>query len=88
MKKILLAFLLVVSMAACAPTHTMAQNGGGLFQRGETVKTEKAEKVGIPGLPGGHGQTGNQSAPIGSGALALTLFGAAYLVGKKTKENR
>lgn len=85
MKKVLLAFLLVVSMAACAPTQTMAQ-GGGLFQLGE--KTEKVEGRGLPGLPG-HGETGDQNAaPVGSGILALSLMGGAYLIGKKSKDIR
>ena len=36
----------------------------------------------MPGLPG-HGQTDNQTAPLGGGALLLIGFGAAYAMKKK-----
>ena len=39
----------------------------------------------IPDLPD-HGQDGNQDAPLGSGALLLIGFGAAYALKKKSKE--
>lgn len=40
----------------------------------------------VPRLPG-HNLGGNQSAPVGSGALLLVGFGAAYtLVQKRRKE--
>ena len=66
---------------------TFAQ-GGGLFQRG----TNNEESHGlmnrdtkVPGLPG-HGESGNQPAPIGGGALLLIGFGAAYALTKNRKE--
>ncbi|MBQ3709406.1 MAG: LPXTG cell wall anchor domain-containing protein [Bacteroidales bacterium] len=37
-------------------------------------------------LSGTHGETNDQGAPLGSGALLLIGFGAAYFVGKKRKE--
>ena len=40
---------------------------------------------GMPGLPG-HGGSGNENAPLGSGIVLLTAFGAAYLVGKRRNE--
>ena len=42
-------------------------------------------RSGEPGLPG-HGNDTNQPAPIGSGALLLAGFGAAYLAAKRRKE--
>lgn len=36
----------------------------------------------MPGLPG-HGETTNQEAPLGGGALLLIGFGAAYALKKK-----
>ena len=38
-----------------------------------------------PGLPG-HGQNTNQNAPLGSGALLLIGFGAAYAMKKRSKK--
>ena len=42
---------------------------------------------GLPGLPGlpTHGQEENQDAPLGSGALLLIGFGAAYALKKQRK---
>ena len=39
----------------------------------------------MPGLPG-HGGTGNQPAPLGSGALLLIGMGAAYAAAKRRKK--
>jgi hypothetical protein len=38
-------------------------------------------------LPGGHGGTGDEPAPVGSGIAVLVGLGAAYLVSKKRKED-
>ena len=35
---------------------------------------------------GAHGETTNQDAPVGSGIAVLLGLGAAYLVGKKRRE--
>ncbi len=79
MKKILITLALVLSMSlfSCAAT----QEGGGLFRRGDNVEQVK----GGPGLPG-HGQEGDQPAPVGSGVALLTALGGAYLVSKKTRK--
>ena len=37
----------------------------------------------LPALPGGHGYTGNQSTPLGSGLLVLTALGAGYALSKR-----
>lgn len=78
MKKLvfILAFIL-------ATTTLSAQNGGGLFQRGQ--QDTKEAKGGFPGLPG-HGEEGNQPAPIGTGTALLIGFGAAYAMYKKKSD--
>lgn len=66
-------------------TASFAQ--GGLFQRGATEENTSSRDGGVftPGLPG-HGETGDQDAPLGSGIVLLASLGAAYLVGKKRNE--
>ena len=54
------------------------QNSGNGYNRG-------AEDY--LGLPNGHGLTSDSGAPLGSGLLVLTALGAAYLVGKRRKED-
>ena len=81
MKKLLLTLAVVFTLSFGA----VAQNaGGGLFQRGDTEMTTR--ELGSPALPA-HGQTTNQpaAAPIGSGALLLIGFGAAYAMSKRKK---
>ena len=72
---------------------------GGLFKRGYNAQNgssgynyfgAKAEgdNAGSPAMPllPQHGQETNQSAPVGSGIAVLVGLGAAYLVGKKRRE--
>ncbi len=88
MKKLVLtvAIVLGLSMASFA-------EGGGLFGQGQNVEestptTMLSNRDGIfPGLPGGgHGQGGNQPAPVGSGIAVLIGLGAAYAYAKKREE--
>jgi hypothetical protein len=71
---------------------------GGLFNRGNNAKYGQnsgyiyfiaqdpvREDVAMPLLPN-HGESGNQPAPLGSGIAVLMGLGAAYLVGKKRRE--
>ena len=83
MKKTFLTIAIILGLGL---TSFANPNGGGLFQRGADTETNTRE-TGIltPGLPG-HGQTGNQDAPLGAGIAVLTAFGAAYLIGKKRRE--
>ena len=66
--------------------------GGGLFGQGQsaeesTTPTTMYNRSGAPGLPGGgHGQDGNQPAPLGSGIAVLIGLGAAYAVAKKRED--
>ena len=85
MKKIILTFAIVLGLGLT----TFADNGG-LFNRGaENTSSEPttygSTRSGFPSLPG-HGQTGNQPAPLGSGIALLTVLGGAYLVGKRRRE--
>ncbi len=73
---------------------TFAQ-GGSMFHRensGDNGSAIYEGKGGMfretltPGLPT-HGLDTNQDAPLGSGIALLTALGAAYLVGKRRKED-
>lgn len=81
MKKLILTIAIVLGIGLCS----MAQNNGGLFERGET--TDSYNRGGsTPLLPASHGLENDQPAtPIGSGMLVLSALGAAYLVSKKRK---
>lgn len=85
MKKLVLTLAIVLGVGMAS----FAQNGG-LFQRGETPQqTYFFREDGVTPpllLPGEHNLYGNQSAPLGSGIALLTAIGAAYLVGKKRRE--
>ena len=87
MKKLALTIAIVLGLSMT----TFADNGG-LFQRGESTQQQESTTTyggirnnGAPGLPG-HGEIGNQPAPLGSGLVLLAGLGAAYLVGKKRRE--
>ena len=95
MKKLALTFAIVLSFSLGA----FAQ--GGLFQYGDVSDEDYYGSVyygydqfdmrdpsssGLfPKLPS-HGVEENQNAPLGSGALLLIGFGAAYAAAKRRKE--
>ena len=87
MKKLALTIAIFLGMSL----STFAQ--GGLFQYGEVsdqssvpswYSLDQAERTrqNMPMLPD-HGQGTNQNAPLGSGALLLIGFGAAYALKKR-----
>ena len=93
MKKLALtiAILLGITMTTFAD--------GGLFKRGYNAENGysgynyfgakvEGDNAGSPTMPllPQHGQETNQSAPLGSGIALLMGLGAAYLVGKKRRE--
>ena len=82
MKKLIMTIAIVVGLCA---TSFANPNGGGLFQRGETTEQGNRQNDNTPMLPT-HGETTNQDAPVGSGIAVLLGLGAAYLVGKKRRE--
>ena len=90
MKKIVLTIAIVLGMAFGASAQYFGDNGqpngGGLFGRGETRDADNGDGVSAPLLPG-HGLNTNQdAAPLGSGALLLIGFGAAYALSKNSKK--
>ena len=94
MKKLVLTIAVVLGMTFGASAQYFANNdaqpnqGGGLFGRGmvsDEMFYGAAGTNGLPLLPL-HNQEGNQDAPLGSGALLLIGFGAAYAASKRRKE--
>lgn len=86
MKKlsITIAILLGMSITAFA-----APDGGGLFQRGMVPDEEYfGSRINERPIMPYHELNTNQpaSTPLGSGIAVLLGLGAAYLVGKKSKE--
>ena len=91
MKKAIMTIAIVLGLS----TASFA-DGGGLFQRGASTGNDantgysltnnaKADGTVMPILPN-HGESGNQPAPVGSGIAVLAGLGAAYLIGKKRRE--
>jgi hypothetical protein len=86
MKKLALTLAIVLGLGM-----TTFADGGGLFQRGNTPEQENAyfkngDRVGgFPGFPA-HGGNSDADAPLGTGIVLLAGLGAAYLVGKKRRE--
>ena len=87
MKKLALTIAIVLGLGL---TTFADPNGGGLFQRGdsdnEAFEGANWRTSNMPALPN-HGQSTNQNAPLGTGIAVLTALGAAYLVGKRRKED-
>ena len=84
MKKLVLTIAIVLGLSM-----TTFADGGGLFQRGATEKTTGMyNRDGNPMMPG-HGLTGDQdaNAPLGTGVAIMLGLGAAYLIGKRRKED-
>ena len=87
MKKLALTLAIVLGLGMASFAE-----GGGLFGQGQsaeesTTPTTMYNRSGARGLPGGgHGQGGNQPAPLGSGIAVLIGLGAAYAVAKKRED--
>ena len=90
MKKLIITTAIVLGLSMT----TFAQ--GGLFHRGASAPDGERAEYGLmrvdagsgeatPMLPN-HNASGNQPAPLGSGLVILAGLGAAYLVGKKRRE--
>ena len=81
MKKTLMTATLILGMAVSGLCQ-----GGGLFERGEMADAGIRNNK-TPMLPAAHGSGEDQSAtPLGGGVLVLGALGAAYLLGKKRRE--
>ena len=89
MKKTLLTIAIVLGLTLGAVAQ---KQGGGLFGMGAQRQTEYDDfnRYGESNsllLPNTHGETTDQSsAPLGSGALLLIGFGAAYALRKKNNK--
>ncbi len=87
MKKLIITTAIILGIA----TTTIADptERGGLFQRGNVAeRSMMRDGTDMPMLPNQHGLGGNQNAdaPLGTGIAVLLGLGAAYLVGKKRRE--
>ena len=86
MKKLIITTGIILGLSM---TSFADPNGGGLFQRGDTPNKGMSmrDNSDMPMLPS-HNQTSNQNAdaPLGTGIAILATLGAAYLVGKKRRE--
>lgn len=83
MKNLTLIIAIVLGMTIGAS----AQNGG-LFGKGPDRQGESYDSRSdgpMISLPTTHGDTNDQGAPLGGGALLLIGFGAAYALRKKKK---
>ena len=86
MKKLALTMAIVLGLGMASYAQ------GGLFGHGQSVSDDNTtttntiyHRDGTPGLPG-HGEGGNQPAPLGSGIAVLVGLGAAYAYAKKREE--
>ena len=96
MKKLALTIAIILGLGLTTFAQDETFGGGGLLQRGETRYDYFADWAdlgwtrdggGLFNLPGQHGLTDDQNGtPIGSGALLLIGFGAAYVGLKRKKE--
>ena len=88
MKKLVIAIAIVLGMGMGVYAQEGANNEErGLFGMGATFDRGEGDDRGeFPALPG-FGETTDQDGPIGSGIAVLTALGAAYLVGKRRKED-
>ena len=91
MKKLALTIAIVLGLSM---TTFANPDGGGLFQRGE-VSPETSAIYGnrdnssgllLPGHNLSENQDADDPTPLGSGIAVLMSLGAAYLVGKKRRE--
>ena len=96
MKKLALTIAIVLGVVIGA--HAQNSNGGGMLGYGQTRESndwgstnwnttnEWFRNGGALILPAGHGLTNDYAAPLGSGALLLVGFGAAYAMKKRSKK--
>ena len=90
MKKTLLTIAIVLGMTICAMAQQFQsyqqQQGGGLFGLGaQRMDNQYLDNrtAGLIDLPNQHGL--ETDAPLGTGALLLIGFGAAYALKKRRK---
>ena len=89
MKKTIVAIAILLGIGLSG----MAQEGQGMLRRSQEYEQGRnANRMGDRGiglaLPTTHGESGDfdSTTPLGSGVAVLLGLGAAYLVGKKRRE--
>ena len=90
MKKLIITTAIVLGMAMTGFAQdgmfhraNSGDNGNAIYEsRGNMFK---ADRFDMPGLPG-HGESGDQNAPLGSGIAVLIALGSAYAVTKRPRE--
>ena len=94
MKKLIMTTAIVLGLAMTSfaqggsvfHRENSGDNGNAVYQdRSYFSKDGGVTPLSTPGMPG-HGGNDNADAPLGSGIALLTALGAAYLVGKKRRE--
>lgn len=85
MKKLVLTIAVVLSFVMSVSAQD-EYKGGGLFKRGAMPTETATRQTPLLALPTQHGQSGDQSTPVGSGMAVLVGLGAAYLVAQRRKE--
>ena len=85
MKKTITTIAILIGITLCA---TAQQNGGGIFKRGYVSEEASNPRSGesLLSLPGSHGSNNDAEAPLGNGIAVLLGLGAAYMVGKRHRE--
>ncbi|MBR3700047.1 MAG: hypothetical protein IKM85_11105 [Bacteroidales bacterium] len=87
MKKLFLTIAIILGMSLGAFAQ---ERGGGLFGKGPQYdgyenQYGESRTEGLINLPTSHGENDDVQAPLGSGALLLIGFGAAYALKKRKK---
>jgi hypothetical protein len=87
MKKLVLTLAIVLGLSM-----TTFAEGGGLFQRGAQKENTSmnSNRERNPFLPNHGGTTdadADETTPVGTGVVLLAGLGAAYLIGKRRKED-
>ena len=90
MKKLIMTIAIVLSLGAMAFAQDVeVYEERGLFGMGKESSIFGAKEGEDALLLPDHGETDDQDAdaPLGTGIALLTTLGAAYLVGKRRKED-
>ena len=92
MKKLVLTIAIIIGLGLTTAFAQAKGYSGGLFQRGSEPKEFGNRELYQPMMPEHGWAFGDQNAlhteqtPLGSGIAVLLGLGAAYLVGKKRRE--
>lgn len=88
MKKQIITIAIILGLGLTGLAQVNDNHNGGMFQRGAEPREYSGglRDSDIPMLPTSHGETGDQTSPLGSGIVALVGLGVAYLVAKRRKE--